>query len=105
MEPSGADLARIWSLADVAGGAFSDDAPGLGGLHGGAELGRGHAGAGLEEAHEMLRVFESQAVAYLGHAETDVIEKPLRFGDQVVRDEVLGCLSGLHLDEFSEVPA
>ena len=64
---------------------------------------RGHAGALLEEADEMLGIFETEAFCHLVDRQTLVVELFLGGSEQVVVDEVLCRAAGLRFHQLSEV--
>lgn len=72
---------------------------------GGAVGGGGLAGARLEEADEVLRIFEAQTACYFGYAEALVAKQLLGCGDEVVGNEILGCATRFHSHKFTEIAA
>ena len=62
-----------------------------------------HARAGFEEANEMLRILEAQALAHAAYAQRVVCQQLLGSPQQAVVDEVLGITARLGLHQFAEI--
>lgn len=66
-------------------------------------LGRGHPCMCLEETDEMLGVLKTELQTDLVDAQVALVQQLLGGGEEVVGNEILGSLAGLHFDQGAEV--
>ena len=67
--------------------------------------GRGLAGLGFEETHEVLRIVESEALAYCCDGQIFVVKHLFGVGEKAIGDYILGGTTGLHAHQIAEISA